>query len=111
VNPAVVALLATAQGHQQSGNIEAAAATLERALSIDPQNASLWHQLADLRLRQAQFPQAAQLAAKSNLYATGNRTLQASNWRIIALAKEGAGDASGAREAYQRADALEAGQP
>lgn len=105
-NAAVVALLDTADQRVRAGNLDSAAAILERALRLEPHNPLLWHRLAALRLQQGQFAQAASLAAKSNTLAGNNRQLQASNWDTIAQAKEQLGDTVAARTAREKARAL-----
>jgi predicted Zn-dependent protease len=104
-NPAVLALLGNAQSQQQAGNYEQAAAALERALRLEPRNAMLWHRLAQVRLRQGQWRNAIDFAAKSNSLAGGERKLQASNWLVIAQAKERQGDREGAQAARARVEA------
>jgi hypothetical protein len=103
---AVVALLDTAEQRARAGNLDNAAAVLERALRLEPQNALLWHRLATVRLQQGQFAQAASLAAKSNTLAGNNRQLQASNWDTIAQAQEQLGAAAAARAAREKAREL-----
>jgi hypothetical protein len=103
---AVVTLLDTADQQVRTGNLDHAAAILERALRLEPHNPLLWHRLATLRLQQGQFAQAASLAAKSNALAGNNRQLQASNWDTIAQAKELLGDAAAARTAREKARQL-----
>lgn len=105
-SPAVVALLDNANRQAGSGNLDSAAAALERALRIEPRNASLWQRLADIRLRQKQPDQAESLALKSNTLAVGDAATQAGNWRIIAKARRSRGDAAGAAQAENRAVAL-----
>ncbi len=105
-NPAVVALLDNANRQAGSGELDGAAAALERALRIEPRNAGLWQRLADIRLRQKQPGQAESLALKSNTLAVGDSATQAGNWRIIAKSRRMRGDADGARQADSRADAL-----
>ena len=61
-NPAVVSLEATALDQHQSGDLELAAASLERALRIAPDDAELWLSLAKVRLDQGRRQQAAGLA-------------------------------------------------
>ncbi len=99
---AVLALLDTARNQGSTGNLDGAAASLERALRIEPRNARLWSELAAVRLQQQQAQQAEQLAAKSNALAPRDTLLQQSNWRIIAEARRLRGDAGGARAAEQR---------
>jgi len=102
VNPAVVALLDSADAKEQAGNLEQAGAALERALRLEPRNAMLWHRLARVRLKQGQLQTAADMAAKSNSLAGGNADLQAWNWAVIAEAKEQQGDREGAAAARAR---------
>jgi len=102
-NPAVVALLNDAEQQSRAGRLEEAAATLERALQIDPDNPWLWHRLARVRLEQERWTEAANLAARSNAQAGGERTLMAGNWELIAEARAAQGDEAGAREARARA--------
>jgi len=103
---AVVALLDRAQSQANAGDLDAASATLERAIRIDSRNPVLWHHLATVRLAEEEFAQAEQLAAKSNSLAAGNHALQARNWRLIAEARRRRGDTAGAGVAEQRARAL-----
>jgi Flp pilus assembly protein TadD len=64
-----------------------AAAQLERALRIRPQDPLLWQKLAWLRLQNGDFDQAATLAARSDALAGNNAELRAQNRRIIELAR------------------------
>jgi tetratricopeptide (TPR) repeat protein len=104
--PAVVALLDRAEQQANTGDLDAAAVTLERAIRIDPRNPVLWHHLATIRLAEGEPTEAEQLAAKSNSLAAGNQPLQARNWELIAQARHARGDAAGARAAEQRARGL-----
>lgn len=110
-NPAVVALLDHAGQYATAGELERAAASLERALRIEPQNAGLWHDLAALRLEQRQYGQAESLAAKSNALAAGDDRLRALNWRLIAQARRSRGAAEAADAAEAQAMVLERGLP
>lgn len=85
---AVVALLDNAGQQTRSGDLDAAAAALERALRLEPRNAEVWSRLAGIRLQQSQFDQAINLASKSNTLAGNNPTLVARNNRIIAQARQ-----------------------
>ncbi|MCD4689154.1 MAG: tetratricopeptide repeat protein [Desulfuromonadaceae bacterium] len=101
---AVVALLDRAHSQNAAGELEQAGASLERALRIEPHNALLWQELARVRLDLGLYRQAESLAAKSNRFAAGNRTLQGENWRIIGQARSGLGDYRGAQAAFDRAE-------
>jgi Tfp pilus assembly protein PilF len=99
----VVALIDRAGDEQRAGRSDLAAASLERALRIEPGNARIWHRLAAVRLDQQQWARAETLAGKSNQLAAGDTALRAANWRIIAAARAARGDAAGARAARERA--------
>ncbi|MCI0668185.1 MAG: tetratricopeptide repeat protein [Methylococcaceae bacterium] len=102
--PAVIALLDTAESERQSGRLDSAVATLERAIKIQPRNARLWHEMAALRLEQNQPRLALDLARKSNTLASGDHALKQENWRIIAESKRLLGDPDGAARALEEAD-------
>ena len=106
-SPAVVAFLGQAEKQANGGDLEAAAASLERAIRIEPRNPLLWYHLATVRLAQREPGQAEQLAVKSNSLAAGNRVQQSRNWRLIARAREARGDRAGAANAERRARDLE----
>jgi len=102
--PAVIALLDNASRQEKAGKLEAAAATLERAVRVDPRNPLVWHRLARVRLAQGQWQAAANVAAKSNSLAAGDTELQRRNWRVIAEARQRMGDNAGARAARAHAE-------
>jgi cytochrome c-type biogenesis protein CcmH/NrfG len=103
-NEAVIALLDTAHSQSSSGELGAAGASLERALRIEPRNPHLWQELARVRLKQGQYREAENMAAKSNTLATGDRYLRAENWRIIGQARTRLGDYQGAQTAFEKAE-------
>ncbi len=105
-SPAVVALLDTAEQQANSGDLEAAAASLERAIRIDSRNPLLWHHLATVRLSQGDAQAAEQLATKSNSLASGNTVQQSRNWELIARARRAQRDEPGAAAAERRAREL-----
>jgi tetratricopeptide (TPR) repeat protein len=103
-NAAVLALFEQAQTQSSAGQMEAAGASLERALRIEPRNPVLWQKLAQVRLGQEQYRQAENLAAKSNALAGDDRRLRPENWRIIGQARTNLGDLPGAQAAFERAE-------
>lgn len=105
-NQAVVALLDSADKYVKSNELDKAGAALERALRIEPRNAGIWHDLAQIRLHQGQYQQAESLASKSNNLAGGNRSLQARNWKLISVARQASGNTTGAEEAEAQAALL-----
>jgi tetratricopeptide (TPR) repeat protein len=80
---AVAGLMDSARADTAAGRLPNAAATLERALRIEPRNARLWHELAQVRLRQHDYAQAESLAARSNTLAGSDGDLRAANQRLI----------------------------
>jgi len=104
---AVVALLGRADVYHQSGDIDNEAATVERALRIDPNSGRLWNRLAAIRLEQGRPRQAEQLALKSNALSRDDRRLQVQNWRLVAKARWSLNDSAGARAAEKRARDLD----
>ncbi len=98
----IVALLDDADNLANAGKSEQAAATIERALRIDPRNAFLWHRLAVLRVQQQQWQQAITMARKSNALAMNNEKLKSENWGVIALAYDKLGNQQKANEARMK---------
>jgi predicted Zn-dependent protease len=102
-NVAIAGLMQSARADTAAGRLTNAAATLERALRIEPRNPRLWQELARVRLKQGEYVQAESVAARSNSWAGSDNTLRAENWRLIAQAREARGDADGARAALETA--------
>jgi len=100
---AVIALLDRAEHYRRLGDTDAASATLERALRIDPRDAGLWYQLAVVRLQQGRAPQAEQLALKSNALSGRDKALLARNWALVARARWAQDDTAGAQSAERMA--------
>lgn len=101
-NIAVAGLMETARADAASGNLAGAAASIERALRIEPRNARLWHELARMRLKQGQYAQAENVAARSNSWTGDDRALRAENWRLIAESRRARGDSEGAKAALEQ---------
>ncbi len=113
-NPAVVSLLNSANQDQQRGDYNREAASIERALKIEPESAWLWHRLALARLNQGQAGQAVALATKSNSLLggnaiTANRRLRAKNWLLIAKVHSQRGEHVAAQAAVARARQIQSG--
>lgn len=108
-NPAVVALLNRANRESNAGRQGASAASLERAIKIEPGNAWLWHRLAQTRLKQNKPGEAASIAARSNSLAGSNDALRARNWRLIASVHDLRGESVAAQAARNKAERLERG--
>ncbi len=106
-NNAVIALVDNARSDYAGGRLDVAAATLERALRIEPRNPGLWHELARTRLQQGQAAQAISLAAKANAFSGNNKVLRAANWQLIGEARTQLGDYPGAQAAFDTATQLQ----
>jgi tetratricopeptide (TPR) repeat protein len=106
-NQAVIALLDRAQLDTAAGQREAAGASLERALRIEPRNAWLWQELAQLRLTQGQYAQAISLAQKSISFAGRERRLLVLDWRVIGNARVAQGNSAAAEQAFKLATEFE----
>ena len=104
--PAIAALLDDAEQAEASGNPEVAAATLERALKIDPNNALLWNRLAGVHMRRGDAQQALTMARKSNALAAGNHELQLENWFLILAVMTETGDVQGMAAARRKIEEL-----
>lgn len=102
-NAGVLALVDQAEREISAGQFQAADASLERALRIEPRNPVLWQKLAQVRFEQGEYRQAKNLAAKSNAFAPDDRRLRADNWRIIGQARQKQGDLEGAQSAFEKA--------
>ena len=86
-NIAVAGQMDTARADVAANRLGSAAATLERALRIEPRNPRLWHELALVRLKQGDYAQAESTAARSNAWAGADGELRAANQRIIEEAR------------------------
>jgi cytochrome c-type biogenesis protein CcmH/NrfG len=105
-NVAIAGLLQSARSDSAAGRLTNAAATLERALRIEPRNPRLWQELARVRLKQGEYAQAESVASRSNSFAASDNALRAENWRLIAQARDARGNVDGARDALETADRL-----
>jgi tetratricopeptide (TPR) repeat protein len=84
LGPATAALVAQAHKQATGGAYEPAAATIERALRIEPENPLLWIELGQIRLSEGNAAQADGMGHKALALATGDVTAQSSAWRLIA---------------------------
>ena len=68
-----------------------------------PGSGTIWPRFACIK---GQYQQAESLASKSNNLASGNRALQARNWKLMAVARKASGNTAGAEEAEAQAAQL-----
>jgi hypothetical protein len=87
VSSASQALLTQSRGHQAAKRYGQAAASIERALRIEPRQPVLWLELGNIRLKEGDFAQAESLGRKALSLSTGNPTLVAKAEQLIATAK------------------------
>ncbi len=103
MSAAVRHLMKDASHLGRQGKLDAAVTTTERALRIQPRNATLWYQLASFHLQQDQLGSAESLAKKSNTLAGGDSKLKRKNWTLISIARQRGGDFEGASQAKWKA--------
>ena len=104
LSPAVSALASAANQTSTSGNLESATTTIERAIRIEPRNATLYYKLALLRLKQSKPRLAEDLAKKAALLASNDNQLKKHSWLLVARAREIQGDLKGGKEARAKAN-------
>lgn len=101
--PAVLALLQRQESAARAGNPAQAAAELERALRISPNDGELWLRLARVRLTQKQWSQAESMGMKCLSLSGSDPATARSAWEVVATARAARGDAAGAATARRRA--------
>lgn len=87
-NHASVTLLESATQQLEDGQLDQAAATLERALHIEPNNPATLHYLGQVLFQQGQYQQAEALAARSNMRVGRNVELRNRNFQLIQAAQQ-----------------------
>ncbi|PIE20843.1 MAG: hypothetical protein CSA61_00275 [Neptuniibacter caesariensis] len=102
-NPAVIALLDTANRQKRSGAMRAAESSLERAQRIAPRDPDVYYQWADVRRLEGRWLQAEQLALKGTNMAIGDAIMLRRLWLLIATIRSSSGDPSGAQNARDKA--------
>lgn len=103
LSPAVGSLLASAEKSSYSGSLDSAAASIERAIRIEPRNATLLYKLAEIRMKQSNPRLAEDLAKKAMLLSGKDNRLKKQCWLLISNAKIMQNDATGAKEARANA--------
>jgi tetratricopeptide (TPR) repeat protein len=81
------ALLEQSRAQRAAGSLPAARASLERALRLDPNNASLWLELGELELQTGNNAQAATMARKAMTLAGRDARLSARAERLLDAAE------------------------
>lgn len=83
VSNATRALLTQSQAERDAGNLGGAAATIERALSISPDDALLWVELGEIRMQQGDGQLAEEMARKALTLTGQDSALAARARRLI----------------------------
>lgn len=100
------ALVAQAQTQLVAKNFAVAAASVERALRIEPDNALLWIELGKVRQAEGNYVQAENMGRKALSMAASAPRAQSTAWSLIADAYRARGKNSEAREAQMKAETL-----
>jgi Flp pilus assembly protein TadD len=103
---AASALVAQAHTQETSGDYGQAAATLERALRIEPENPLVWIELGRVHLGANDAAQADAMGHKALALGTGDPAAQSSAWQLIADSLRALGRNGEAAQADQRAAGL-----
>ncbi|HXF08604.1 MAG TPA: tetratricopeptide repeat protein [Candidatus Acidoferrales bacterium] len=104
LSPAAQALMRQVEAQRAQGQMDAAAATAERALRLAPTHPEPWLSLAGIRLAQQRAEQAEAMARRALSLGGKTRAIRYRAWSVIAEARQMQGDSAGAREARDRAD-------
>jgi tetratricopeptide (TPR) repeat protein len=106
LSPATASLVAQAHKQEAAAAYEPAAATVERALRIEPGNPLLWIELGQVRLSENNAVQANGMGRKALALATGDARAQSSAWHLIADTLRAQNRNQEAAEADQKAASL-----
>ena len=96
-------LLASARQNVQAGQFAKAEMMLERALRLEPRNARLWQEMAQVKYGQKDYGQVVQLCIKSNSLAGKDYGLIKQNWLLMEKAYLKLGKPEKARQARSKA--------
>lgn len=88
VSPASQALLNESRSHSAAGRYPQAAASIERAIRIEPRQPVLWLELGNIRLKEGDYAQAESLGRKALSLSAGDAALSARAQQLIAAAKK-----------------------
>jgi hypothetical protein len=102
-SPAVGSLVMAANENSEGGNLDSAVSSIERAIRIEPRNATLYYKLAVLRLKQSKPRLAEDIARKAALLAVNDNNLKKHSWLLVAKARELQSNVAGAEKAKAEA--------
>lgn len=104
--PASSALVTQAHAQLATKNTMLAAATIERALRIEPNNPLLWIEYAQVRMSEQNFFQAESMGRKAVLLANGDAKTQSNAWRVVANCLRAQNKTVEAQQADEKAASL-----
>ncbi|HIJ91578.1 MAG: tetratricopeptide repeat protein [Desulfobulbaceae bacterium] len=96
-------LLACARQNVRAGQFAKAEMTLERALRLEPRNARLWQEMAQVKYGQKDYEQVVQFSIKSNSLAGKDYDLIRQNWLLMEKAYLKLGKPDKAKQARSKA--------
>lgn len=97
------ALVSQAQTQAAAKNYAVAAASVERALRIEPDNPLLWIELGKIRQAEGNYEQAENMGRKAASMAVNAPRTQSAAWMLVAESLRARGKNAEAREAELRA--------
>ena len=97
------ALLASARDNVRGGKYNQAEMMLERALRLEPRNARLWHEMAQVKYGQKDYKQVVQFCIKSKGLAGKDYDLIRKNWLLMEKAYRQLGETEKAGQARSKA--------
>lgn len=83
VSPASQALINESRSHAAAGRYPQAAASIERAIRIEPRQPALWLELGNIRLKEGDYAQAESLGRKALSLSAGDAALSARAQQLI----------------------------
>lgn len=111
LSPAALALLSEAKVSETKGDLGKAAAIVERAIGLAPNDPLVWNRLAEIRLKQKKWPLAENLAKKSMQLSGSDEALKAKNREVIARSRQMLGMDSDETETNRTNDKRNASSP
>ena len=106
LNPASRSLVAQAQSQAAAKNYSVAAASLERALRIEPDNPLIWIELGKVRQAEGNFLQAENMGRKAVSMTQAAPKTRSAAWRLIAESFQSRGRNTEAQDAQAKADSF-----
>lgn len=104
-NPALTELERESDRARSEGDLARAETLLERALRMDSRDSRLLGRMAEVQLARGHWARAESFAERARAAAGDSADQCRRSWRMVALAREGAGDMKGAVRAWNKAEA------